>query len=195
MQGITAAFFEDIWSHNFLNLFSTPITISEYLTGLVVSSITNSLVGIAVMLFLAVVVFGLSFLSYGLVIVPCLLILFMFGIALGIIASAIVLRLGPAAEWFIWPIPAIVSPFVGVLYPVTILPGWMQYVSHLLPPSYAFAALRATVVGGAVFWPGLFISIALAVLYIFLSCKLFTSTYRHAVRTGLIARYSAESLS
>ena len=48
MQGITAAFFEDIWSHNFLNLFSTPITISEYLTGLVVSSITNSLVGIAV---------------------------------------------------------------------------------------------------------------------------------------------------
>ena len=35
----------------------------------------------------------------------------------------------------------------------------------------------------------------LAVLYIGLACWFFTRIYRHAVRTGLIARYSAESLS
>src|SRR5215831_3725123 len=35
MQGITTAFFEDVWSRNFLNVFATPLQISEYLVGLV----------------------------------------------------------------------------------------------------------------------------------------------------------------
>jgi len=195
MQGVTMAFFEDVWSRNFLNLFSTPILVSEYLAGLVASSMVTSLVGILVMIFLAVTVFGLSFLSYGVVIVPCLLVLFMFGIALGIAACAMVLRLGPAAEWFIWPIPAIISPFVGVLYPITILPHWMQAVSRLLPPSYIFEALRAAVKHQVICWPAILGSIILAVIYILLACRYFVATYRHAVRTGLIARYSAESLS
>ncbi|MCK9554418.1 ABC transporter permease [bacterium] len=194
MQGVTMAFFEDVWSRNFINIFSTPISIYEYVTGLVTSSIATSTVGIIVMFFLAIVIFGLSFFSYGIVIIPILLILFMFGIALGVAASALVLRMGPAAEWFIWPIPAIVSPFVGVLYPISILPGWMQLVSKILPPSYVFEAMRAVVEGGQVSWMSLLLSVILAVVYILAACLFFTHTYKHAVRTGLIARYSAESL-
>jgi ABC-2 type transport system permease protein len=195
MQGVTMAFFEDVWSRNFLNIFSTPITVAEYVTGLVLSSIATSSLGIAVMFVLACVIFNLSFLAYGAIIVPALVILFMFGIALGIIASAMVLKLGPAAEWFIWPIPAIVSPFVGVFYPVTILPVWMQGVSRLLPPSYVFEALRAVVFKSEVSWLGLLLGFCLAAAYIFLACRVFVATYKYAVRTGLIARYSAESLS
>lgn len=195
MQGVTMAFFEDVWARNFLNIFSTPILISEYLAGLVCSSIATSFIGIAVMFFLAVSVFGFSFLSYGVVIVPFLFVLFMFGIALGIAASALVLRLGPAAEWFIWPIPAIISPFAGVLYPVAILPGWMQFVSRFLPPSYVFESLRAVIFGRQISWPALLWGSVSAMLYVFLSCVFFTRTYHHALRSGLIARYSAESLS
>jgi ABC-2 type transport system permease protein len=36
---------------------------------------------------------------------------------------------------------------------------------------------------------------ALAIAYVLLAALGFTRVYRHAVRTGLIARYSAESLS
>src|SRR5580700_5248915 len=35
MQGVTMAFFEDVWSRNFLNIFATPLSISEYVGGLV----------------------------------------------------------------------------------------------------------------------------------------------------------------
>ena len=35
MQGVTMAFFEDVWSRNFLNFFATPLRTSEYLAGLV----------------------------------------------------------------------------------------------------------------------------------------------------------------
>lgn len=140
MQGVTMVFFEDVWSRNFLNMFASPLTISEYLGGLVLSSIATSTLGLLVMLVLASTVFGLSFAAYGVLFVPFLLVLFLFGIALGIFGCALVLRLGPASEWFVWPIPALLSPFAGVFYPLSTLPAWMQAVSHLLPPSYVFEA-------------------------------------------------------
>lgn len=102
------------------------------------------------MVALAGTVFGFSFAAYGAALVPYLLILFIFGIALGIMAVALVLRLGPAAEWFIWPIPAAIAPFVGVFYPLSTLPAWMRAASRLLPPSYVFEAMRGAVLGGPV---------------------------------------------
>ena len=41
----------------------------------------------------------------------------------------------------------------------------------------------------------LFISIALAALYVLLACLLFAAVHRYTVRSGLLARYSAESVS
>jgi ABC-2 type transport system permease protein len=195
MHGVTTAFFEDVWSRNFLNIFATPLSIPEYLLGLVATSVATSLVGLAVMLVLATLVFGLSFAGYGLLLLPFLLVLFLFGIALGIFGSAVVLRLGPAAEWFIWPIPALVSPFAGVFYPLSTLPIWMQYVGRLLPPSYVFEAMRAIVSGGEASWAALLWSVGLAILHLLLAGWFFVRVHRRAVRTGLIARYSAESLS
>lgn len=195
MQGVTMAFFEDVWSRNFLNIFATPLSISEYVGGLVLTSIATSSVGLIVMIVVAGTVFDLSLFSYGLMLVPFLLVLFLFGIALGIFGSAVVLRLGPSAEWFVWPIPAVVSPFAGVFYPLATLPKWMQFIGHLLPPSYVFEGMRAIVTGGAFSGTTLLWGVGLAVLYILLACAFFLSVYRHAVRTGLIARYSAESVS
>lgn len=195
MQGVTMAFFEDVWSRNFLNIFATPLSITEYLAGLVLSSIATSTVGLIVMLMVASLVFGLSLFVYGVMLVPFLLVLFLFGIALGILGASVVLRLGPSAEWFVWPIPAVVSPFAGVFYPVATLPIWMQYVSRFLPPSYVFEGMRAIVSGTSM--PGIMLlwGTLLSLLYILLACWLFTRVYRQAVRTGLIARYSAESVS
>jgi ABC-2 type transport system permease protein len=195
MHGVTMAFFEDVWSRNFLNFFASPLRISEYLSGLVLTSIGTSLLGLIVMLLVAIGAFGLPFFSYGLALIPFLLVLFLFGIALGIIGSGVVLRLGPAAEWFIWPIPAIISPFAGVFYPISVLPHWMQWIAALLPPSYVFEGLRAIVQGESIRYAALVWGIILALGYILLAYWFFTRVYRHAVRSGLIARYSAESLS
>ena len=50
MHGVTTAFLEDVWSRNFLNFFASPLKISEYLAGLVLSSVATSTVGLLVML-------------------------------------------------------------------------------------------------------------------------------------------------
>ncbi len=195
MQGVTMAFMEDAWSRNFLNLFASPVKISEYVGGLVLSSIATSAVGLIVMMVLASTVFGLSFFAYGIMFVPFLFVLFLFGIALGIFGCALMLRLGPAAEWFIWPIPALISPFACVFYPLATLPHWMQAIARLLPPAYVFEGMRTIVAGGNASGITLLISITLAIGYILLACWSFTRVYRYAVRSGLIARYSAENVS
>lgn len=195
MHGVAMAFLEDVWSRNFLNLFASPLSIPEYIGGLVLSGIATSSLGLLAMVLLATMVFGLSFFVYGIMLVPFLLVLFLFGMALGIFSSALVLRFGPASEWIVWPIPAFLSPFAAIFYPVSVLPQWMQHLSHLLPPSYVFEGMRTIVSGGACRGATLLWSACLAAVYILLASWFFTRIHRHAMRTGLLARYSAESVN
>lgn len=195
LHGVTMTFFEDVWSRNFLNVFASPLSVGEYLAGQVVSSLFTSAVGLVAMIVLATVVFGVPLAAYGVMVIPFLLVLFLFGIAMGIVGASCVLRWGPAAEWFVWPIPAVIAPFAGVFYPVSTLPAWMHPIARVLPPSYVFESLRAIVTGGQFRAASLFIGGGLAVVYVVSAGWLFTRVYRHAVRTGLIARYSAETIT
>jgi ABC-2 type transport system permease protein len=55
--------------------------------------------------------------------------------------------------------------------------------------------MRSVVAGHGYSGSGLLFGIALALLDILLAAWLFTGIYRYAVRSGLLARYSAESAS
>ena len=116
----------------------------------------TSSIGVVVMVLLATGIFHLQLFSMGLPLIAFLTVLFVFGITLGIFASAVVLRLGPASEWLLWPLPALLSPFAAVFYPLAALPQWMQWVAHALPPAYVFEGMRALLDGrafpGALHW-------------------------------------------
>jgi ABC-2 type transport system permease protein len=192
MQGVSTAFLEDVWSRNFLNLFASPLSISEYIAGLVLTSMLTSCIGLLVMLVLATAVFHLQFLAMGISLAAFLLMLFVFGITLGIFGSAIVLRYGPASEWLLWPLPALIAPFAAVFYPLSVLPQWMQWIAHLLPPAYVFEGMRK-LLGGHGF-PSMMLAegMMLTAAELLLAALFYSRVYRHAVRTGLLARYSAE---
>ena len=115
------------------------------------------------------------------------------GFAIGIVRMAILLRFGQAAEWIAWPITMLMSPFVGVFYPVDILPHWMQVVSSALPPSYVFEGIRAVVFRQSFDASVLVWGIGLCFIYILLAYALFYFVYKKSVRNGLLARHSAES--
>ena len=195
MQGVTMGFFEDVWSRNFLNFFATPLRTSEYLTGLILVAVGSSALSLLAMVVFARLAFGLSFLTYGVGLAPFIAVLFLTGIALGVAAAALGLRLGPASEWLIWPIPTLMSPFAGVFYPLAVLPAWMQAIAVILPPSYVFEGMRAVVAGQPPPWDRLALGLGLAAIYLAAACLFFAAVYRTAIRTGLIARYSAETVS
>ena len=195
MHGVTMAFLEDVWSRNFLNLFASPLTISEYLGGLVLSSIATSSAGLLMMVVLASAVFGLSFFAYGLLLVPFLLVLFLFGIALGIFGSALV----PAVRTGVR-----VARLAHSRPPLAVRRGLL---SGLDPPALDAARLApaASVIrvrgdagdpGGRRLWGSRAgMELVLSVLYILLASWFFSRIHRQAVRSGLLARYSAESVA
>jgi len=192
MNGVSMSFMEDSWSRNFLNIFASPISVGEYVSGLVLSSIATSLISLVIMVILATGIFGLSIFAYGWMMLPFLFVLFLSGIALGIFAISLMMRYGPAAEFLVWPLPAMFSPFVGVFYPLSTLPHWMQLVGHALPPSYVFENIRSIVANHNASAVSLLLGIGLAFFYIALACLFFMRVYRKVVRTGQLARYSAE---
>jgi ABC-2 type transport system permease protein len=71
----------------------------------------------------------------------------------------------------------------------------MQAVAFVLPPSHVFEGLRALVTGGTLSSGLLGVAAGLSIAYVLAASWLFRRVYRHAVRSGLIARYSAETVS
>jgi ABC-2 type transport system permease protein len=55
--------------------------------------------------------------------------------------------------------------------------------------------MRSVVAGRGAPWDRLAIGGALALVYLVLACLFFFATYRAVIRSGLIARYSAETVS
>ena len=192
MQGVSTAFLEDVWSRNFLNLFSSPLSISEYITGLVITSMLTSCLGLVAMLVVATAVFHLQFFSLGVSLAAFILVLFVFGISLGILATrhgaAVRTRRGVAA-------------LAAARAALTLRRGVLS-ARHLAGLDAGRCAGVAAVIrlrGNArVSWPeehsprGCYSRGArwpaelLAVVYFY------ARVYRRAVRTGLLARYSAE---
>ena len=196
MQGVTTTFFEDVWSRNFLNVFATPLSISEYVSGLVLSSIATSSVGLVVMLVLATAVFGLSFFLYGALLVPYLLVLVLvrhcarhlrlrdrasIGTGVGVVHLA-----HSGADF------AVRRRFLSALYAAG--NGCACFHACCRPPtcsrtcgaSCSSGRLRPRRCCGAP---------RSTLIFLLLASWFFRGIYHHAVRTGLIARYSAESLS
>lgn len=185
MQGISMSFFEDVWSRNFLNIFASPLRISEYIAGLALTSIGRIILTLMAMFFLATLVFGFSIFIYGASLALFLLILFFFGLALGIFGISIVLRPGPSAEWLVWPIPALLSPFAGIFYPLATLPRWIQYVGQLLLPLYVFDGIRGIVGGRGFSAITLVWGIIFSLVYIVAVYGVFALVYRKAIPPDL----------
>jgi len=191
-QGTSTPALEDIWSNNLLNYFASPLKIGEYILGLFAASVVTSALSLAVLLAVALFAFGFTF-SIGLVLLGYLAVLFIFGIALGVFGVCIVLRFGPSGEWWVWPLTALLSPFMGVFYPLAVLPEWMQTIGYLLPPTYVFEGMRAILLGTES--PGgLLLGFILSLVYLALSYGVFALVFRSVVRSGMLSRHSAESV-
>lgn len=191
-QSFVVVFLEDIYTRNFLNLFSSPLRISEYVVGIIMISSVMTAAAFVFIAMMAVWIFGLSMSIAQTTIVLPVIILACFGLAVGILAAAVVMRFGPSAEWFVWPIPAVIGPFAGVFYPISVLPSWAQGAAHFLPPTYAFEAFRASM-NGTTMPQGSFVALVLSLVYLIGAGCLFSAAYRWALRTGAIVRYGAEA--
>ncbi len=196
-QGMLMAFLEDIWTQNFINFFASPLKVGEYLSGLVLTSITTGLAGFFAVVAIAGSVFGYNVFRIGALLIPFMVILLIFGIGMGVFVSAIIFRLGPSAEWLGWPIPMVLALFAGVYFPISTLPPALHAFAKLIPASYVFESMRA-VLTAKTFTSDLFLNLLigglLALAYLLIASRVFIHIYRKNLESGTIARFNAEAL-
>jgi ABC-2 type transport system permease protein len=130
-------------------IFLAPIRVPTLLVGISILSLARGF--ITIIIFFAV---GALFLKARMVIsnLPMFGLIFLLCTAnflsIGIIASSFILifKRGNPVNWFLEALFLLAG---GVIYPVSVLPGWIQKISDALPITYALKALRASLIPGA----------------------------------------------
>lgn len=140
--GFSLAFFEEIWSRNLGHLLVSPLRPGELVLGLMCISTLKSLLSLIPTSFLAMWFFGFNVYELGLALVAFYLNLLLFGWALGLIVSGLVVRFGQGAESLAWALTFAIAPLCGIYYPISVLPDWLAVISSALAPSYVFEGMR-----------------------------------------------------
>jgi ABC-2 type transport system permease protein len=122
----------------------------------------------------------------GLPLVAFFAVLLIMGWALGLAICGLILRQGMGAEGLAWTVVFTISPISCVYYPVSTLPGWLQYAAWALPSTYVFEGMRAVLFTRIFRSDYLWSALALDFVYVTLGAIAFFVAFRDARRRGAL---------
>lgn len=176
---------QEFWNRNLVNLFSTPLKISEWSVGVILLCLCKLCITILFGSFVVYLLYALNVFTIGWLFLPFVVALIMFGWAIGFFASSAVVYWGQQLEAFAWMVAFIFAPFSGVFYPVDILPVWAQAISWSLPTTYIFEGMRSILVTGTFPISHLVISLSLDLVYLVVAFALFQYMFEKSRVKGL----------
>lgn len=189
-RDIAISFLDEMWERNVVNLFCSPLKLSEYLMAVFIIAIFRAVMILVVLSLIAYLLYSYSIFILGIYLGISFFLLIIFAYSVGILAISLMLRYGPSVEIFAWSIPAALSPISGVFYPVYILPKIIQLISSFFPTSYIFEGMRQVVVRGEINWHYLSIAFILNIFYLVISIIVLYRVHASVRRSGLISRFS-----
>ncbi|HEU0168346.1 MAG TPA: ABC transporter permease [Chloroflexota bacterium] len=179
----------NIWSHNFSNMFITPLSMPEYILAQMISATAKAALLFSVVCGVASVGFGFNLFGIGLGNLALLFAnLLVFAWSIGIFILGIILRLGTRIQALAWGFVFLFQPLCAAYYPLQVLPGALQPIARALPPTWVFEAARASLQLPAIRWNYVGLSAAENVVYFALALWFFTFMYRRSRQTGQFAR-------
>ena len=78
------------------------------------------------------------------------------------------------------------------MYPVSVLPRWLQFVARLIPVTYSLEGMRAAILGDATLrelWPALAALLAFAAIILPVSVATFSWALRRTKITGTLTHF------
>ena len=100
--GVAISFLEEMWSRNLAQLFASPLRPYEWALSLLTISLVRTLVGVLPAALLAIPLYHYSIFEMGLPLIAFFANLMLFGGAVGLAVSALILRYGLGAESLAW---------------------------------------------------------------------------------------------
>nr|HID58389.1 ABC transporter permease [Desulfobacterales bacterium] len=187
-QGISVSFLEDMWSRNLVNIFVSPLRLSEYIIGLIVLSILKVVIAFSVMSCLAGLFYSFSIFKVGIGLIPLILNLVATGWGIGIFTIGLILRFGQETEVLAWAVGFLIMPFSAVFYPVDVLPPVLQKIAQFIPSAHVFEGMRSIINNAEFPTDHLLWASSLNCIFIFSAVWFFAAIYRIALRRGIIPK-------
>ena len=188
-QAVSIAIVEDIWTQNIVNVLVSPLKIWEWLLATFLYGAVKIAVITAILSLIALSLYQFNLIGQlGFYLIPLVVNLLLFGWALGVFTTGLMIRFGHSAEALIWGIPYLIQPLSAIYYPLSVLPRGMQVVSRLLPSTYVFEGMRSVVQNGKMPLDIFLISLILNLIYFVLAGIFFRWMYLIARESGRLGR-------
>jgi ABC-2 type transport system permease protein len=184
---VSLLFMEEMWSRQLGHLFISPLRPYELVISLFTMSVIRVLIGVGGAALLAMPIHHFSiFDSLGPALVAFFMNLLWFGWAMGLMITALVMRLGLGAESLAWALIFLIQPLSGVYYPIATLPVWLQPLAWLLPSAPTFEGMRAVLLDDTFRADLLVHAVFLNIAWMALAVVVFLALFRSARNRGLL---------
>ena len=158
--------------------------ISEIITSLIFTALIRALIGLVPAILLTSPLFGISLLNLGVPLFFLFLSLYVFGITLGLLVSAGLLRFGPSFENISWSTLFLLAPFGCVYYPLDTLPEIFQSIALALPLVYIFEETRSILIDQTVNYKNIIQAFYLNLFYSIAAISVFYYSFAQARKKG-----------
>ncbi|HRK95873.1 MAG TPA: ABC transporter permease [Rhodospirillales bacterium] len=184
--GVSLSFMEEMWARNLGQLFVSPLRPIELVAALTTMSLIRSLISVTPAALLALPLFDVWVFSLGPPLAAFFFNLLIFGWSIGLVVSALVLRLGLGAESLAWVAVFAIAPLSGIYYPISSLPEWLQPVAWALPSAPVFEGMRAVLFEDSFRLDLFAASLALNAVYLTGAIAFFLAMIHVARKRGLL---------
>lgn len=178
-------FAEELWTYNLINLCSLPLSLVEWIGGLIIFYMIMMSVTSLFCIAIATMLYGISvwqFFSTFLLFTPPLIIAALW---IGFTSLQLLIMFGKRGVELAFVFTWFLLPFSGAYYPISVLPAWGQTFSSVLPIRYVFEGMRNYVMYQQDPTPYLVKGYALAIPYAIIAMAGFVYCFNRSKRKGL----------
>lgn len=182
----TVNILEDMWNKNLVNMFSSPLKLSEWITAFVTLGVVKAIVSTCFAALMALFLYKTNLFQYGFKLLPFLFLLLMTGWCVGLMVGGLIIRFGGKVQNFAWSMVFLIAPFSAIYYPLSALPHWAQKVALIIPSSYEFEGARQVILTGQVDISKILTGFWLNIVYLILALMFFRSSFKKVLDRGLV---------
>jgi ABC-2 type transport system permease protein len=146
-RDIAQGFLDELWSRNMVNLLASPLSVSEYVAGLILVNLIKVAVVISAESLVAWLFYHFNIFPLLIAFVPFILNLMLFALAVGVVITGLIFRYTIKVQSLAWSFASLLLPLSCVFYPLQSLPGFLHPVAWILPTTHSFEGMRQVIVG------------------------------------------------
>lgn len=182
---ISVNLLQEFWNRNLVNLFSTPLKLSEWILSLMLAGLFKICITIGIGALIVFLLYSLNIFTIGWAFLPFTASLVLSGWFIGFLSASIMIYFGQRVQMLAWITAYVFAPFSAVYYPVTALPEWGQAIARVLPMTYLFEGMREVLTKGYFSWYHFIMSVVLNLAYLVSTMCLFKWLFDKSRSKGL----------